>query len=116
MKKILPLCLISFLCAATPAICAPSRDDTVKEVLSCEAILQEFMSDPAAAIPHTILQGAHALIIVNQFKGGLIFGVTGGYGVIMVKKPSGRWSLPVLLDANEASFGLQIGAKSIETI
>ncbi len=116
MKKILPFCLILLLCAATPAICAPDRADTVKEVWSCEAILQEFMSDPATAIPRPILEGAHALIIVNQFKAGFIFGVTGGYAVVMVKKPSGHWSLPVLLDANEASFGFQLGAKSVETI
>jgi lipid-binding SYLF domain-containing protein len=34
----------------------------------------------------------------------------------MVKKPSGRWSLPVLVDASEASLGLQLGAKSVDTV
>lgn len=36
--------------------------------------------------------------------------------MIMVKKPDGRWSLPVLIDASEASLGLQVGAKSVETV
>jgi lipid-binding SYLF domain-containing protein len=56
------------------------------------------------------------LIILNQFKAGFLFGLKDGYGVIMVKKPSGQWSLPVLINAGEASFGLQVGAKKTETI
>ena len=39
-----------------------------------------------------------------------------GYGVVMVRKPNGHWSLPVLVSANEASLGFQVGAKSIETV
>jgi lipid-binding SYLF domain-containing protein len=34
----------------------------------------------------------------------------------MVKKPNGHWSLPVLIDASEASLGLQVGAKSVDTV
>src|SRR5690606_6043425 len=38
------------------------------------------------------------------------------YGVILVKKPNGQWSLPVIVNAGEASLGLQLGAKSVESI
>ncbi len=117
MKKFLPLALLAFACfAATRGTAAPSRADLVSEVESCEAILQDFMFNPSTAIPPAVLRQAHAVLIVNQFKAGFIFGVKGGYGVVMVKKPSGRWSLPVLVSANETSLGLQIGAKSVETI
>jgi lipid-binding SYLF domain-containing protein len=34
----------------------------------------------------------------------------------MVKKPDGRWSLPVLISAGEASFGLQVGANKTESV
>jgi lipid-binding SYLF domain-containing protein len=34
----------------------------------------------------------------------------------MVKKSSGRWSVPVLVTANEESLGLQLGAKAVETV
>jgi lipid-binding SYLF domain-containing protein len=34
----------------------------------------------------------------------------------MVKRPGGRWSLPVLINAGEASLGFQIGAKSVESV
>jgi lipid-binding SYLF domain-containing protein len=55
-------------------------------------------------------------MILSQFKAGFLFAVKGGYGVLMVKKPNGRWSLPVLIDASEASLGPQIGAKSVDTV
>jgi len=45
-----------------------------------------------------------------------VIGVNDGYGVILVKKATGQWSLPVLISASEASLGLQLGAKSVETI
>jgi lipid-binding SYLF domain-containing protein len=63
-----------------------------------------------------VWQKARAVMILSQFKAGFIFGVKGGYGVLMVKKPNGRWSLPVLIDASEASLGLQVGAKSVDTV
>lgn len=93
-----------------------SRSTVVERVESCEAILQQFQSRPETAIPAGILQKAQALIILNQFKAGVLLGVKDGYGVIMVKKADGRWSLPVVIRAGEASIGLQLGANSSESI
>jgi lipid-binding SYLF domain-containing protein len=115
MKKLLTLALVATLGAAT-ARAADPRPEQVTRVETCEAILREFMANPATAIPAGIWQEARAVMILNQFKAGFIFGVKGGYGVIMVKRPGGHWSLPVLIDASEASLGLQIGAKSVETV
>lgn len=118
MKKLFLLLLIA-LTGIAPVVAAtatPKRADCVTRVESCEAILQQFMSNPSTAIPGSILQQARAIIIVNQFKAGFFLGVKDGYGVILVKKPNGRWSIPVLLSAGEASLGLQMGAKSIETV
>jgi lipid-binding SYLF domain-containing protein len=92
------------------------RADLVVRVETCEAIIREFMANPNTAIPRSVLQNARGLMILSQFKAGFIFGVKGGYGVLMVKKPNGRWSLPVLIDASEASLGLQVGAKSVDTV
>lgn len=115
MKKLLMLSLAA-LFAATVVRAEKSRADMVDRVDSCEAILREFQSRPDSAIPPTVLQRAKALIILNQFKAGFLFGVKEGYGVIMVRKPDGNWSIPVLLRAGEASLGLQVGANSVESI
>lgn len=118
MKKFLLLFLLALASAATTTAVAASvtRDECITRIETCEAILQGFMTDPANAIPPSILQQARALVIVNQFKAGFFLGVKDGYGVIMVKKSDGRWSIPVLLSAGEASLGFQIGAKAIETV
>ncbi|MBC7367948.1 MAG: lipid-binding SYLF domain-containing protein [Undibacterium sp.] len=117
MKKLLPL-LLAALCVLAPvrAVAKTPRADLVTNIESCEAVLQEFQRDPRYAIPAGVLARAKGLIITNQFKAGLIFGVKAGYGVIMVKQASGRWSLPVLINAGETSIGFQIGANALETI
>ena len=114
MKKLLLLSLVARFGAAF-ARAEVTRDDLVRRVESCEAILQGFQNDRALAIPANVLKAAKAIIIVNQFKAGFLLGVKEGYGVIMAKN-NGRWSLPVLIGAGEASLGLQVGASSVETV
>lgn len=118
MKNLFRLSLLALISAlATPSwAVTPHRADLITRVESCEAILQEFMANPATAIPSSVLQQARGIIIVNQFKAGFVFGIKDGYAVIMVKKADGHWSLPLLLSAAEASLGLQAGAKADETV
>jgi lipid-binding SYLF domain-containing protein len=114
MKKFLLLSLVALFGAAF-ARAEVTRADLVDRIETCEAILQEFQHGPHA-VPANILRSAKALVIVNQFKAGFLIGVKDGYGVILVKQPNGRWSLPVLISAGEASFGLQLGATAVESV
>jgi lipid-binding SYLF domain-containing protein len=118
MKKLLTFALAAALAASSARAddSHTARGDLVVRVETCEAVLREFMANPATAIPPGIWQQARGVMILSQFKAGFIFGVKGGYGVLMVRKPGGHWSLPVLIDASEASLGLQVGAKSVETV
>lgn len=115
MKKLLLLSLVALFGAALVRAEA-SRADLVDRIETCEAILQEFQARRDTAIPASVLRQAKAIVIVNQFKAGFFLGVKDGYGVIMVKNDQGRWSLPVLISAGEASLGLQIGASAVESI
>ena len=111
--------LVSLVVAlvALPLLSASDeRQGLVTQIESCEAILREFQAKPATAIPADVLQKAKAIVIVNEFQAGFIFGAKGGYGVALVKRADGRWSVPTFLDAGEASFGLQLGAKSVNTV
>ncbi len=124
MKRFFLFALASLVVIATPAARAASaHDDYVKHIETCEAILQEFMDDPAYAIPPQVLQKARGIVIMNQFKAGFIFGATGGYGIIMVRHPENTvrpgdnpWSIPVILHGGGVDFGLQAGGRTIETI
>jgi lipid-binding SYLF domain-containing protein len=115
MKKLLMLSLVALFAAAVVRA-EKSRPDAVERVESCEAVLQEFQSRPETAIPANVLQRAKAIIILNQFKAGFLLGVKDGYGVVMVRRADNTWSLPVLIRAGEASFGLQLGANAVESV
>jgi len=115
MKKFLFLPLLALL-GAGGAHAEPSRSSLALRIETCEAILQTFQARTDLAVPAEVWQRAKGVIILNQFKAGFFFGLKTGYGVVMVKKADGRWSVPVLINASEASFGFQIGAKSVENI
>jgi SH3 domain-containing YSC84-like protein 1 len=115
MKRLLTLSLVALFAAATLRA-EPSRADLVDRVQSCEAILQEFASRSAIGPSREAWHSARAVLILNQFKAGFFVGVQDGYGVIMVKQANGRWSVPVLVNAGEASLGFQLGAKSVESL
>ena len=115
MKKLLLVSLVALFGAALGRADTP-RAEAVTRIETCEAIVREFQTRSAYAIPAEVWRRAKAVLILNQFKAGLIFGVQDGFGVLMVKKPNGRWSLPVLVNAGEASLGFQLGAKTVESI
>jgi lipid-binding SYLF domain-containing protein len=115
MKRL--LLLVAALASTYAARAAQfDRADYVSRLQTCEAIMQSTMLYPDRAIPAAILRRAKGIVIVNQVQVSLVLGVKDGWGVALVKKPSGQWSLPVFIKANELSFGLQAGGKTIETI
>src|SRR5579863_3838865 len=118
MKKLLTITLIAILGAAQTRAddSRTSRSELVGRVDACETILRQFMASPKTSIPPAVWSQARGLMILSQFKAGFLFGVKGGFGVLMVKKPNGHWSVPVLIDASEASLGLQVGAKDVDSV
>lgn len=114
LSRILALFLAAFL--ATPSFAETKREDLVIQAETCEAILQEFMASPKTAIPASVLREAKGIVIVNQFQVGFVLGGKGGYGVVLARKPDGSWSVPAFLDTGEASFGLQLGGRSLHTV
>jgi SH3 domain-containing YSC84-like protein 1 len=92
------------------------RKSVVTELDSCEAILREMQGNIKTAIPADILRKAKGIIVINQFQGSFIFGIKDGYGIALVRRPNGKWSVPAFLKAGEFSFGLQAGAKAINAV
>jgi len=116
MKKFFTFTLLAALLTSPLFAQRINRADYVERVETCEAILQEFMADPEMSIPADVLQRARGIIIVNQFRAGLVIGINDGYAVVMVRRPDNTWSLPALLAAGGGSLGFQIGASANETI
>lgn len=121
MKKFFNALFLLIACAAivVPASAASpevKRETLVERLDTCEAILQDMQSSTKTAIPAEVLQRARGIVIINQVQAGFVFGIKDGYAVAMVRRPNGRWSIPVFLRAGEASFGLQAGVKAINTV
>lgn len=117
MKKFLTVLLsLAALAASLLADSGVTRQSVITQLDSCEAILQEIQGNIRTAIPAEVLHRARGIVIVNQFQGGFIFGIKDGYGVALVRRPNGKWSVPAFLKAGEFSFGLQAGAKAINAI
>jgi lipid-binding SYLF domain-containing protein len=115
MKRLL-LLVVALVSTCAAGAAQFDRAEYVTRLQTCDAILQSTMLYPDRAIPASILRRAKGIVIVNQDQVSLVLGVKHGWGVAMVKKPSGQWSVPVFIKANELSFGLQAGGKTIETI
>lgn len=116
MKKLLFLVLGITLAVSASAQNAPKPGTLVTQLESCEAILREFQGNSKLAIPDEVLKRARGIIIVNQFQASFFLGVKDGYGVILVRRPNGKWSVPAFLKAGDISLGLQFGGRAINTV
>lgn len=116
MKKLFTLFLGLTLVASAWAQKAPKASTLVTQLESCEAILREFQGNSKLAIPDEVLKRAKGIIIINQFQASFFLGVKDGYGVILVRRPNGKWSVPAFLKAGDISLGLQFGGRAINTV
>ena len=84
---------------------------------SAGAVLNAFTSDPATAIPPSLLQQAQGIAIIPRVvRVGFIFGGRRGKGVVVVRTENGEWSNPSFVTFTGGSFGAQIGGESADVI
>lgn len=103
------------LWVAMPAY-AESRSELADRIEDATRFIEEMMDAPDTAIPRSLLEKAHGIMIIRQYKGGFIFGVKGGKGIALAKTASGDWSPPAFVQGLEGSYGLQIGGQSVDSI
>lgn len=122
MKKLLNtiLLLTAFVAVSLPLHAnAPheiKRATLIDWLDTSEAILQDMQASSKTAIPDEVLRRAQAIVVINQVHAGIFFGIKDGYAVALVRRPNGKWSIPVFLRAAETSFGFQLGVKSENTV
>ncbi len=104
---------------ATPPV-APAGDTSEAKgiVHDADTTLKNFLTDPDMKWFKANLKNARAVYILPKvLKGAFIFGVEGGNGVVLTRDDqTGAWSEPAFFETSAASFGLQAGAQSQETI
>ena len=120
MKKLLfTFIAATFILACSMAACAADDQAKVDERLSkASNILQELTSPNAnAGIPHQVLEGAKCIAVIPGMKqAGFVVGGHHGDGVATCKLAGNRWSSPAPFQLTGGSFGLQIGAESVDVV
>jgi lipid-binding SYLF domain-containing protein len=79
-------------------------------------VLKEIHAVPDKDVPEAIWNNAACVIVVPGLKkAAFVFGGEYGKGLMSCRQ-EGRWSAPVFMQIGKGSWGLQIGAQSIDLV
>jgi lipid-binding SYLF domain-containing protein len=115
MKKLLLLVAMSCLCASSLAADSDVNDRVVRAAI----VLKEIAETPDKTIPQELLDKCICVAVIpGMKKGGFIFGANYGKGLLSCRtnEGDGPWSAPSMMLLTGGSFGLQIGAQSVDLI
>ncbi len=115
MKKHLFLVVAALLSSSLPLFAGEVHDRVVRSAL----VLREITEAPDKGVPKDLLDKCTCVAIIPGMKrAGFIFGASYGKGLVSCRTESGEgpWSAPSMLLLEGGSFGLQIGAQSVDLI
>jgi SH3 domain-containing YSC84-like protein 1 len=124
MKSMKCLIAIILLLLAASALAIGQDKGTIPEKIRDEAeesteaakTFREIMKVPEDAIPERVFESAKCVAVFpSTIKGGFIFGVRKGDGVVSCRTSRG-WSAPAYLDMSGGSFGAQIGVQATDYV
>jgi lipid-binding SYLF domain-containing protein len=105
---------------ALPAVAAAGNSARESEavVQAARRTLGRFQADPEMGWFRDHVGAAVAVLIVpKRVRAGLIFGGSGGVGVLLAREAAtGEWGQPVFYNLGGASVGLQAGGERSEVI
>src|SRR5262245_9133363 len=101
---------------ATTALARELSTKEAKRVQEAATVLKEIHAVPDKDIPQDLWEKAECVIVVPGLKKAA-FIVGGEYGNgLMSCKHDGNWGAPVFMQVGKGSWGLQIGAQSIDLV
>src|SRR3954469_1830139 len=113
MKKLMTVAVV--ICLSTLSM-AGSRKDSTERLTNAGVVLNEIMATPDRGIPQEVLDNAKCIAVVpNMAKAAFIFGGKHGRGVATCRTATG-WSAPAFISVGGGSWGLQVGAQSIDLV
>src|SRR3954468_18093681 len=118
MKKTAMRVLITVLFGlAIPSIRAADLSSSeANRVREAAAVLQEIRGVPDKSVPQELWERATCVLVVPSLKKAAII-VGGEYGKgLMSCRHNGEWSAPIFMRIEKGSWGLQIGAQSIDLV
>jgi lipid-binding SYLF domain-containing protein len=101
---------------ATTALGADLSTKETDRIREAATVLQEIHTVPDKDIPAELWERAECVIVVPSLKKAA-FIVGGEYGKgLMSCKHDGQWGAPIFMQVGKGSWGLQIGAQSIDLV
>jgi len=96
-----------------------AENEVNDRVVRAAVVLREIHGAPDNGIPKDLLDKSVCVAVIpGMKKGGFIFGANYGRGLMSCRthKGEGPWSAPSMLKLEGGSFGLQIGAQSVDLV
>lgn len=107
-------CTLSLAAAAT--VSAAISDKLKSRIDESATVLTEIHATPDKDIPKELWDRATCVIVIPSVKkAAFVFGGEYGKGLMSCRK-GGGWSAPVFMELEKGSWGLQIGAQSIDLV
>ena len=118
MSACVRVMLVAAVLAAAGVAPVSAQSDETERLTMATRVMDEIMEAPDSSIPKSVLNDAAGVTIFpSTIKAGFIFGGHRGKGVVLARDPeTGAWSAPAFLTLTGGSFGLQIGAQSVDLV
>ncbi len=108
--------VLALALAATSVRAADISTTEVRRIRDAATVLKEIHTVPDKDIPRDLWDKAECVIVVPGLKkAAFVFGGEYGKG-LMSCRHSGEWSAPIFMQIGKGSWGLQIGAQSIDLV
>lgn len=110
--------LLTLLALPAVAAAADPAHEAQAVVSAARRTLGRFQADPEMSwFRDHVGEAVAVLIVPKRVRAGLIFGGSGGVGVLLAREASsGEWGQPVFYNLGGASFGLQVGGERSEVV
>ena len=116
MRRTIGAMTIAVVAAATTASAADVSQKLADRIKEASNTLQEIHAVPDKDIPQELWDKAECVIVIPDLKkAAFIVGGEFGKG-LMSCKHNGVWSAPIFMEMQKGSWGLQIGAESIDLV
>jgi SH3 domain-containing YSC84-like protein 1 len=104
------------LVVAAVAVNAQSSTKESKRIAEAAAVLQEIHAVPDKDVPRDLWDKAECVLVIPSLeKAAFVFGGEYGKGLMSCRQSAG-WSAPIFMELGKGSWGLQIGAQSIDLV
>lgn len=109
------LLLFPLLLLVTLPVLADEKSERERAARAATAFREMMNAPDAQAVPQELLNRCECVAVFPSVKkGGFVVGGQYGKGLISCRRANGAWSAPSYFTIGGGSFGLQIGAQSVD--